>query len=84
MTLTPGTSVVYQDPQVRQQREARIPARRIGTPQDIAGAVAYLLGPDADYVHGVELLVDGGLDKTVMVNPVMDGWRTARPQSGAS
>lgn len=84
MTLTPGTSVVYQDPQVRQQREARIPARRIGTPQDIAGAVAYLLGPDADYVHGVELLVDGGLDKTVMVNPVMDGWRTARPQSGAN
>lgn len=84
MTLTPGTSVVYQDLQVKQQREARIPARRIGTPEDIAGAVAYLLGPDADYVHGVELLVDGGLDKTVMVNPVMDGWRTARPQSGAS
>jgi glucose 1-dehydrogenase len=82
MTLTPGTSPVYQDPQVRQQREARIPARRIGTPEDIAGAVAYLLGPDADYVHGVELLVDGGLDKTVMVNPVMDGWRTARRQSG--
>lgn len=84
MTLTPGTSVVYQDAQVRQQREARIPARRIGTPEDIAGAVAYLLGPDADYVHGVELLVDGGLDKTVMVNPVMDGWRTARPQSGTN
>jgi len=84
MTLTPGTSPVYQDPQVRQQREARIPARRIGTPEDIAGAVAYLLGPDADYVHGVELMVDGGLDKTVMVNPVMDGWRTARRQSGAN
>jgi glucose 1-dehydrogenase len=84
MTLTPGTSPVYQDAQVRQQREARIPARRIGTPEDIAGAVAYLLGPDADYVHGVELLVDGGLDKTVMVNPVMDGWRAARRQSGAN
>lgn len=83
MTLTPGTSPVYQDPQVRQQREARIPARRIGEPKDIAGAVAFLLGPDADYVHGVDLLVDGGLDKTVMVNPVMDGWRTARRQSGA-
>ena len=84
MTLTPGTSPVYQDPQIRQQREARIPARRIGRPEDIAGAAAYLLGPDADYVHGVELLVDGGLDKTVMVNPVMDGWRTARRQSGAA
>ncbi len=83
MTLTPGTSPVYQDPQVKAQREARIPARRIGTPQDMAGAVAFLLGPDADYVHGVDLLVDGGLDKTIMVNPVMDGWRSARRQSGA-
>lgn len=83
MTLTPGTSPVYQDPQVKAQREARIPARRIGTPQDMAGAVAFLLGPDADYVHGVDLLVDGGLDKTIMVNPVMDGWRTARRQSGS-
>lgn len=82
MTLTPGTAPIYQDDQVRQQREARIPSRRIGRPEDIAGAVAFLLGPDADYVHGVELLVDGGLDKTVMVNPVMDGWRTARRQSG--
>lgn len=82
MTLTPGTAPIYQDEQVRQQREARIPARRIGSPEDIAGAVAFLLGPDADYVHGVELMVDGGLDKTVMVNPVMDGWRTARRQSG--
>ena len=82
MTLTPGTAPIYQDAQVRQQRESRIPARRIGTPEDIAGAVAFLLGPDADYVHGVELLIDGGLDKTVMVNPVMDGWRTARRQSG--
>lgn len=82
MTITPGTAPIYQDDRVRQQREARIPSRRIGTPEDIAGAVAFLLGPDADYVHGVELLVDGGLDKTVMVNPVMDGWRTARRQSG--
>lgn len=82
MTLTPGTAPIYQDNQVRQQRVARIPSRRIGRPEDIAGAVAFLLSPDADYVHGVELLVDGGLDKTVMVNPVMDGWRTARRQSG--
>ena len=63
MTLTPGTSPVYQDPQVKAQREQRIPARRIGTPQDMAGAVAFLLGPDADYVHGVDLLVDGEIGR---------------------
>ncbi len=81
MTLTPGTAPVYQDTSVRAQREARIPARRIGMPEDIAGAVAFLLGPDADYVHGVELMVDGGLQHTVMVSPVMDGWRAVQRPS---
>lgn len=83
MTLTASTAPIYQDAQVRQQREARIPTRRIGAAEDIAGAVAYLLGPDADYVHGVDLLVDGGLSNTVMATPLMDGWRTATRQSGA-
>lgn len=75
MTLTEGTAAIYADAQVRQQREARIPTRRIGQPQDIAGAVLYLLGPDAGYVQGQDLLVDGGLSQTVMANPLMDGWR---------
>ncbi|MGH4034104.1 SDR family NAD(P)-dependent oxidoreductase [Actinomycetota bacterium Odt1-20B] len=36
------------------------PARRIGMPEDIAAAVAFLAGPDADYVTGAVLTVDGG------------------------
>ncbi len=82
MTLTASTEHIYADAQVRRQREARIPARRIGQAGDIAAAVAYLLGPDADYVHGVDLLVDGGLAGTVMTTPLMDGWRAAaRPEA---
>jgi glucose 1-dehydrogenase len=77
MTVTEGTAAIYADAQVRQQREARIPVRRIGQPQDIAAAVFYLLGPDAAYVQGQDLLVDGGLSQTVMANPLMDGWRQA-------
>lgn len=34
---------------------------RIGTPTDIADAVAFLLGPTATFVTGVDLLVDGGV-----------------------
>jgi NAD(P)-dependent dehydrogenase (short-subunit alcohol dehydrogenase family) len=34
---------------------------RIGTPDDIAAATAFLLGPDATFITGTDLLVDGGV-----------------------
>lgn len=34
---------------------------RVGTPDDIAAAAAFLLGPDATFVTGTDLLVDGGV-----------------------
>ncbi|WP_307105164.1 SDR family oxidoreductase [Sphingomonas sp. SORGH_AS_0950] len=37
------------------------PAGRIGEPEDIASVVGFLAGPDAGYVNGVKLFVDGGL-----------------------
>lgn len=36
-------------------------AGRLGTPDDIAGATAFLLGPDASFITGTDLLVDGGV-----------------------
>lgn len=33
---------------------------RLGTPDEVAAAVAFLAGPDASYISGVSLLVDGG------------------------
>jgi NAD(P)-dependent dehydrogenase (short-subunit alcohol dehydrogenase family) len=36
--------------------------RRLGTPQDIAGAVLYLAGEGAGFVTGTVLTVDGGWD----------------------
>ena len=39
---------------------ARVPAGRWGTPEDLKGAVVYLCSPAADFVNGINLVVDGG------------------------
>jgi glucose 1-dehydrogenase len=38
-----------------------IPLGRLGTPEDVAGMVAYLASDDASYVTGATFLIDGGL-----------------------
>ena len=40
---------------------ARVPMRRMGRPEEIASAVAFLASEDASYITGVELNVDGGM-----------------------
>lgn len=36
-------------------------AKRVGTPEEVAAAAAYLLGPEAEFVTGTDLLIDGGV-----------------------
>ena len=38
-----------------------IPAGRLGTPEDVAGAVVFLCSPASDYITGQVLTVDGGM-----------------------
>ena len=40
---------------------ARVPLGRIGRPEEIAGAVAFLASDDASFITGIELNVDGGM-----------------------
>ena len=37
------------------------PLERLGTPEDIAGAVAFLVGPDGGWINGQVLRANGGL-----------------------
>jgi len=45
----------------REQLVASIPLGRAGTPEEVAAAVAFLASPDAAYITGATLPVDGGL-----------------------
>jgi 3-oxoacyl-[acyl-carrier protein] reductase len=53
------------DPSVLAAQTARIPLRRIGLPEDVAAVVAFLASPEAAYVTGQAIHVDGGL----VINP---------------
>lgn len=49
------------DPTTQRAQLARIPAGRVGRPDEIAAAITFLAGPDAAYITGQALHVDGGL-----------------------
>lgn len=63
--VAPGfidTAILASDtPAKRNARAAQVPLGRVGSPQDVAGAVAFLCGPDSAYVTGTVLHVNGGL-----------------------
>ena len=51
---------LWEDPKAEAALEAAVPLRRIGEPQDIAGAAVFLASPAGRYVSGHALVVDGG------------------------
>jgi len=54
-------SYVLDDPERRTVVEQAVPLRRIGTPEDVAGAVIYLASRAGAYLTGAVVPVDGGL-----------------------
>ncbi|MGH8011627.1 MAG: SDR family NAD(P)-dependent oxidoreductase [Candidatus Binataceae bacterium] len=53
--------VMENQPKVLEAMKRGIPMRRLGKPEDLAGAVAFFASPDADYATGQVLSISGGL-----------------------
>ena len=56
---TPGEHEFFGEEEIRRGAE-KLPWGRLGTPEDIGRAVAFLASDDADYITGSMLCVDGG------------------------
>jgi NAD(P)-dependent dehydrogenase (short-subunit alcohol dehydrogenase family) len=61
MVRTGMTARVYADQKIAAERDALVPIGRVATPEDMADVVAFLLGSDARYINGHDLVVDGGI-----------------------
>ncbi|MCE2693428.1 MAG: SDR family oxidoreductase [Verrucomicrobiaceae bacterium] len=60
---TPLTSTLMEsrDRSLLDHYEKKILLRRVGTPQDVAGATVFLCSPAASYITGEIIVIDGGL-----------------------
>jgi glucose 1-dehydrogenase len=59
--VTPINKSVLDDPEARHAVEEEIPLGRMGKPNEIAAAVAWLASSEASYLTGTTLVVDGGM-----------------------
>ncbi len=66
MIRTPLTETTYRDNAIASARTALVPTGRIGMPEDIANAIAFFLGPDAGYITGQNLCVDGAFATSIL------------------
>lgn len=61
LTDTPLASALLSTPEKNQSAQDRHPLKRIGSPEEVAGAARFLLGPSAAFMTGQVLSLDGGL-----------------------
>ena len=64
-TETPMVKQFFADnPEMKENAEAGIPQKRLGTPEEVAELVSFLLTSKAEYINGEVIRIDGGFTNT--------------------
>lgn len=58
---TPATAPMLEDSNFKEAVVQGIPLRRVGRPEEIASVALFLASDEASYVHGANIIVDGGI-----------------------
>jgi len=61
LTLSRSTETALSSQEALERTGSQIPLGRVGTPEDVASVVSFIIGPDAAYVTGENINVDGAL-----------------------
>jgi NAD(P)-dependent dehydrogenase (short-subunit alcohol dehydrogenase family) len=68
MIRTPMSEHFYQNEKLHKGRIKTIPTGRIGVPDDIANAIAFMVSDAASYMNGQDIIIDGGFMRTALMN----------------
>ena len=63
--ISPGW-ILTKGPEPSAEENAFHPAGRVGRVEDVAGLVAFLVGPDSGFITGSEFVVDGGVTRKMI------------------
>lgn len=63
--VSPGGIFDNQDPKFVERYCQKVPMGRMGTPEDVANVVAFLISDESQYITGQNIVVDGGLTSRV-------------------
>jgi NAD(P)-dependent dehydrogenase (short-subunit alcohol dehydrogenase family) len=64
--ISPGWIDTGKHGSLKPTDHAQHPAGRVGRPEDVAAAAAYLLSAEAEFITGAELIVDGGMTRKMI------------------